>query len=221
MSASELINLDVMEGADLQTEPYPFLIAKGFVKESAVAGVQQSFPDITISGFQPARDLTLASPFADLIDELGGDEIASLLGRKMGLPLADLPRFITIRKISAAHEGRIHCDSKSKIASMLLYLNDGWSSPDGRLRVLRREDSFDDYAAEIDPLSGTIFAFRRCDDSWHGHKPFTGERRVVQVAWLRSQADADRKTKDHHRVTGFFQAPVGPLDVEPQQVVPF
>ncbi len=204
MSASNLINTDVLERADLQTEPYPYLIADGFVKEAALEGVQQSFPDITISGFQPSHDMVLDGAFAALIDELGSDAFASLLGKKMGLPLVDHPRFISIRKISAAHEGRIHCDSKSKIASMLLYLNDGWSSPDGRLRVLRREDSFDDYVAEIDPLSGTIFAFQRCDNSWHGHKPFIGERRVIQVAWLRSQADADRKTKDH-RVHSFFR----------------
>jgi hypothetical protein len=204
MSAGDLIDLEVVRGASAQTDPYPFLIAKDFVKAPAVADVQQSFPDIDITGFRPASDMTLHGAFARLVDDLGGDEVAAAVGEKLDLPLAELPRFITIRKLSATHEGRIHCDSESKVASMLLYLNDGWSSPDGRLRVLRGSESLDDYAAEIDPLSGTIFGFQRCDNSWHGHTPFAGERRVIQVAWLRSQEDAERKIKNH-RVTGFLR----------------
>ena len=31
---------------------------------------------------------------------------------------------------------------------------------------------------------GTVFGFLRSDQSWHGHKPSTGERRVVQAAWI-------------------------------------
>jgi hypothetical protein len=204
LSAAELIDLDVVRAATLETEPYPYLMAKGFVNPDAVPAIQGSFPDITITGFRPAHDLTLKGAFARLIDVLNGPELSQALGRKFGLPLADLPRLITIRRLSAAHEGRIHCDSTSKVASMLLYLNDGWSSPEGRLRVLRRSDSFDDYAAEVDPLTGTIFAFQRRDDSWHGHTPFVGERRVVQVAWLTSQEEADRKIRDHRR-SGFLR----------------
>ena len=194
----------MVRAATLETEPYPFLMAKGFVNPDAVPAIQGSFPDITITGFRPAHDLTLKGAFARLIDVLNGPALSHALGGKFGLPLADLPRLITIRRLSAAHEGRIHCDSTSKVASMLLYLNDGWSSPEGRLRVLRGSDSFDDYAAEVDPLTGTIFAFQRRDDSWHGHTPFVGERRVVQVAWLTSQEEADRKIKDHRR-SGFLR----------------
>jgi hypothetical protein len=42
---------------------------------------------------------------------------------------------------------------------------------------------------------GNIFAFLRSDKSWHGHRPFTGERRVVQIAWVKDQAELDRKKK--------------------------
>lgn len=203
MSAEELIDLDVVRGAALQTEPYPYLMAQSFLQAPAVPDIQSSFPDIKITGFQPARDLKLHGTFARLIEVLGDDELSAAVGEKFGLPLAELPRLITIRKLSASHEGRIHCDSDKKVANLLIYLNDGWSSPDGRLRVLRRQDSFDDYAAEVDPMTGAIFAFQRRDNSWHGHTPFVGERRVVQVAWLRSQADAERKIKNH-RVSGFL-----------------
>lgn len=45
------------------------------------------------------------------------------------------------------------------------------------------------------PTTGTVFGFLRRDDSWHGHLPFTGERRVVQVAWLRDAKELARKKK--------------------------
>ena len=71
---------------------------------------------------------------------------------------------------------------------------DEWSDDRaGRLRVLRGPADFDDMAAEISPVMGSAFGFLRSDNSWHGHKPFAGERRVVQVTWLRDAADLQRK----------------------------
>jgi hypothetical protein len=34
-------------------------------------------------------------------------------------------------------------------------------------------------------MGGTLLAFRRTDHSWHGHKPFVGERRMLQLNYLR------------------------------------
>ena len=50
-------------------------------------------------------------------------------------------------------------------------------------------------APEIKPLFGTLTAFRRTDNSFHGHLPFEGERRVIQVAWLVDAAAVERKTR--------------------------
>jgi hypothetical protein len=47
----------------------------------------------------------------------------------------------------------------------------------------------------VPPVFGSFFAFKRTENSWHGHKPFTGERRVIQTTWLRSWDDFDRKEK--------------------------
>jgi hypothetical protein len=30
-----------------------------------------------------------------------------------------------------------------------------------------------------------MLAFRRSEKSFHGHKPFVGERRMIQLAWVR------------------------------------
>jgi len=59
---------------------------------------------------------------------------------------------------------------------------------DGRLlRLLRSGTDIDDVVAEVPPLDGTLVAFRRSDNSWHGHKPFIGERRVIQLNWVTSE----------------------------------
>jgi SM-20-related protein len=204
MASGGVLDLNVIRKAKLQREPYEYLVSDHFVRADAIADVQKSFPDLRTAGFHPVDDMTLTGAFRDMIAEMKGAELAAALSSAFGMDFSKFPRFITVRKVSAAHEGRIHCDSESKVMSLLLYLNDGWSSPDGRLRVLRRQDSFEDYTTEIDPKTGTIFAFLRSDHSWHGHKPFVGERRVVQIAWLRSQEDAARKTK-RHRLSGFLK----------------
>jgi hypothetical protein len=54
--------------------------------------------------------------------------------------------------------------------------------------------------AEVPPEAGTLVAFRRCDNSWHGHKPYAGERRYIMVNWMvRPQAAARELAR--HRLT--------------------
>ena len=49
-----------------------------------------------------------------------------------------------------------------------------------------------DVAAEVPPVSGTVLIFRRSDRSFHGHKPYAGERKVVQMNWVTERKFADR-----------------------------
>jgi hypothetical protein len=51
----------------------------------------------------------------------------------------------------------------------------------------------------VEPKWGRLLAFRRSDRSWHGHLPAEGERRVVQVNWVTSQAMADKELRRHRR----------------------
>jgi hypothetical protein len=204
MASGGVLDLNVIRKAELRCQPYEYILNSHFVRNEAIADVQNTFPNLRTPGFHPVDDIQVKGAFGDLIAEMKGSELSSALSDKFGIDFSKFPRFITIRKVSAAHEGRIHCDSESKVMSQLLYLNEGWSSPDGRLRVLRSQGSFEDYATEIDPKTGNVFAFMRSAHSWHGHKPFVGERRVVQIAWLHSQDDIARKSK-RHRMSGFFK----------------
>jgi len=56
----------------------------------------------------------------------------------------------------------------------------------------------------VPPVEGTLLAFRRCETSFHGHKPFTGERRVVQLNWVRGSGFAWRESA-RHRVSAWIK----------------
>ena len=203
-----ILDLDAIRASEVHHTPYDYMMGKGAIRPDAVAALREDFPDIKATGFHPLEQMEVKGAFADLIREIESPEFTAAVSDTLGVDLRPYPTLITIRKVSAAHEGRIHCDSESKIATLLIYLNEGWLSPDGRFRVLKSNKSFDDYVVEVSPELGSVVAFRRADHSWHGHTPFVGERRVVQIAWVRSQDDIDRKKK-RHTMSSFFKKILG------------
>ena len=103
----------------------------------------------------------------------------------------------TVRGRCQQKDGRIHTDSKSKIITVLIYLNPQWENAAGRLRLLRGPDDIEDYAAEVPPDEGTLLAFRRSENSFHGHKTFVGERRVIQFNWVTDRGTVWRESLRH------------------------
>ena len=59
-----------------------------------------------------------------------------------------------------------------------------WPSPNGRLRLLRDPGDIDSHVAEVEPSRGTLIAFRRSQNSYHGFLPYEGERRSLQMYWV-------------------------------------
>lgn len=199
------INIDSVRNARTERQPYNYLVASDVILPGAVDGLRSDFPNIRETGFFPEEDVERHGAFAKLLEEMKGREMSEIVSDKLDIDLVDKPKMITIRKLSAAKDGRIHTDSESKIATLLVYLNDAWQdSAAGRLRVLRNGTDFENMAEEISPITGSLFAFRRADNSWHGHTSFVGERRVVQMTWLRSQADVERK-KSRGSLSHFFK----------------
>lgn len=208
MPSGAVINYDAIRAARVQHDPYDYVMGAASLHEEWIPALSESFPDIKLTGFHPLSQMKVEGAFAKLIDEMEGPEFTAAVSEALGIDLAPYPTLITVRKVSAAHEGNIHCDSESKIATLLIYMNEGWLSPDGRFRVLRSKHDFNDFAAEASPEMGSFAAFRRADHSWHGHTPFAGERRVVQIAWVRSQTDIERKTK-RHGLSSFLKKMLG------------
>lgn len=191
-----MIDLEALRAAPASTAPYPHFTTGGGVAAAAIPALLADFPDIAEPGFFPIDDVAASGSFAALLRDLQDPAFSAVVGEKLGLDLVGRPTLITVRKWSAAGDGRIHTDSASKLATLLVYLNAAWNDNGaGRLRVLRSDRSFDDYVAEISPVAGTIFGFRRTENSWHGHMPFVGERRVVQITWLVDESKVAHKRR--------------------------
>jgi hypothetical protein len=113
------------------------------------------------------------------------------------MDLSGRPTMVTVRGRAQAKDGRIHADSKTKLITVLIYMNEAWEAPGGRLRLLRAPDDLEAVVTEVPPAAGTLLAFRVGHNSWHGHHPASGPRRVVQLNWVESAAVVRRERLRH------------------------
>ncbi len=183
-------SLDYQRFADtpLARAPFDHLIVPGFLRPQACEALDAAFPAIGRGGSFPAGSLDCSPAFAAFLAELRGPELTGAVTAKFGIDLAGRPVMVTLRGQSRAKDGGIHTDSASKLITALLYMNPTWDSTEGRLRLLRGPDDIEDYGAEVPPERGTLVAFRCGPDAYHGHTPYVGERRSVQVNWMTGQA---------------------------------
>ncbi|WP_417496510.1 2OG-Fe(II) oxygenase [Maricaulis sp.] len=189
-----ILDFGALRAAELRTEPYNYFVAPGTLSEAEAGEIRRDYPQINKPGYLPLSKLESHGTFDQLMQDLNSAELAQLLTDKFGVDFTDKPRMITVRKVSQLSDGPIHNDSKSKILTMLTYLNAEWDGTGaGCIRVLNGPKDFDDFTEEVPPLAGYVFAFLRADNSWHGHLPFEGERYVVQTTFLTSQEELDRK----------------------------
>ena len=180
------LNWPAIEAADLDRDPFDhFMVAQALAPDCA-EGIAGEYPAIRSAGSFSLADAPPGPILAGLIEDLKSDRFAGEMQRIFDLELTGRPCLITLRGQCSPRDGRVHTDSRSKILSLLLYLNEGWQSPEGRLRLLRSPDDIEDYAVEVPPNLGSLVGFSRSDDSWHGHTPFVGQRRVLQLNYLQS-----------------------------------
>ncbi len=194
--------------------PFSFLVAREQLADDARAALREDFPHYAGAGFFPWDAADCGPAVNALVRELTSPAFADAIGSRLGMEqLGGHPTLVTICRSLNRRHGNIHTDSKSKIATALLYLNERWNPEDGGcLRLLSRVDDIDSVVVpEIPPLYGHLVVFKRSDHSFHGHVPFEGERRVIQVAWLASEADVRRKTQ-RGRFSRFVKWVAGALD---------
>ena len=147
----------------------------------------------------------MAPAFEKLLDDVRSPAFSRIVGEKLDRDLVSRPQMIVVRKWSALKDGNPHTDGQDKVATALVYLNDDWGDQAGALRFLEgpnlegRAQRRSQLAMGLSPPSLAP------DNSWHGHKPFAGERRVLQIFWLVDEAAAERKNKRHKR-TNFLKA---------------
>lgn len=192
------LDLDAFNATPLVREPFEYVIVPGFLKADARPGLNKAFPRITRPGSFPESELQLSPAFAALLAELRGPEFTAAVAHKFGIAdLATRPTMITVRGHCQKKDGRIHTDTASKIITVLVYMNDRWDDQSGRLRLLRSATDVEDVIAEVPPEWGTLLVFRRAENSFHGHKPFIGERRAIQLNWVTDQSVVDHEQSRH------------------------
>ena len=183
---TRLLNFDAVEKAPLTTDPFSFTVATGVIPADMLDRVNADYPHIDRpANFRP-ESLEYGPLFAQILEDLDSPEFERLISRKFDIDLSRTTKTITVRKLSEPSDGNIHTDHWSKIMTVLLYFNPEWTQEGGKLRMLRGKHDIEDYVAEVTPLGGTLLAFKRSNNSYHGYKQFDGERRMVQVNWVRS-----------------------------------
>ena len=216
MLATTLLDPARLDRTDtlLRHTPFPFLIAHGQLPEQARAALERDFPKYAEAGFFPYNEKECGAAIQHLVAAATAPAFASAVGAKLGIEnLGQYPTLVTLCGSMNRRHGTIHTDSKSKVATVLIYLNASWhDTSDGCLRFLSKGDDIDaTIAPEIKPLYGEFVIFKRTDHSFHGHLPYEGERRVIQIAWLTSEAEKLRKTQ-RGTATRFFKKLTGGLD---------
>ena len=181
------LNIDKLRAAKLETEPYDYVVIPGFLSPETVAAINATYPKIEKGGSFPIDSLDDTMMIREVISELDGPEFEAAIEEKFDVELDGRPKMYSLRGYTRAKDGQIHTDSKDKIITVLVYLNEHWQQPGGRLRILRNGHDVDDFAAEVPPDEGTLLVFKRSDKSWHGHHPFEGQRRSLQMNWMTSE----------------------------------
>jgi SM-20-related protein len=200
------LDLAKLQSAPVETSPYQYTIVPGFLSPSTVARVNATYPPISAGGSYPIESLDTGMAIKDVIAELDGPAFEAMIAEKFQVDLAGRPKMYSLRGYTRAKDGQIHTDSKDKIITVLLYLNENWQQPGGRLRILKNAHDVDDFAAEVAPDNGTLLVFKRSEQSWHGHHPFDGPRRSLQMNWMTSDG-----SRGWHKVRHSISAAVKKL----------
>lgn len=199
-----MLNIESLKRAEAARAPFPYVIVPQFVEPSACADIEKDFPAITKPGSFPLDTLSYGPAFQKFMDALRADAFRDALAEKLGIDLSGRPTMITVRGQCRERDGQIHTDSKTKIVTVLIYMNGKWENPGGRLRLLNAPDNLDAVVAEVPPVEGTLLAFLNVPHAWHGHAPFAGPRRAIQLNWVTDKGVVWREQM-RHKVSAFFK----------------
>jgi len=191
------IDLDLFARTPLNSDPFPYILVPGFVPQEARAALAADYPKIDRPGSYPVGDLRFGPAFAEFLREIEGPAMRTAFAEKFAIDLTSRPTMVTVRGQAQLKDGSIHTDTASKLITVLIYMNEAWEAKGGRLRLLRAPDDLEDMATEVPPAAGTLLAFRVTKNSWHGHAPASGPRRVVQLNWVESERVVRRERLRH------------------------
>jgi len=177
------LKIDLLKKAELRSDPFEYTIVPGFLPPDSLQEIVSSYPSLK-GGSYPLEAVDVPPAVQALIDEMDGPEFEQAVEDKFDVRLKGQPKMYSLRGYCRNSDGKIHTDSKDKIITVLLYLNQNWNEEGGKLRMLRGGKDLGDYAEEVPPDNGTLLVFKRSGNSWHGHGPFEGKRCSIQMNWM-------------------------------------
>ena len=199
-----MLNFNLIKEAEINSEFYPFFtIQDVFLNKEDHQKIATDFPNIDKGGSFPSDSVSYGESIQSLIDCLEGDKMRSILESKFQVDLTDKPVVSTFRGYSRIKDGKIHSDSKTKIITVLLYLNKKWDESSGLLRMLKEKDNIDNYITEVPASMGSMVAFKVTNNCWHGFIPFEGKRCSIQLNYLYEESLSKHKIR--HKLSSFFK----------------
>jgi SM-20-related protein len=198
------IDLSAFESASLTREPFAYAMVPRFVKPDAMTAINADYPLVAHPGSFPLPTLEYGPAFAAFMAAIQGPDFTGAVERKFGIDLQGRPTMVTARGVSSARDGQIHTDSRTKLVTVLIYMNNSWEDRTGRLRLLRGPDDLEDVVAEVPPDEGTMVIFENTPNAWHGFHAFEGPRRVIQLNWVTDNGVVWRE-QTRHKVSAFFK----------------
>lgn len=198
------IDLEAFEAAPVAREPFAYAMVPRFIRQEALAAINADYPHVDLPGSFPLPTLKYGPAFRQLMDSIQGPAFTAAVEKKLGVDLSGRPTMVTARGVSAARDGQIHTDSRTKLVTVLIYMNNKWEAPTGRLRLLRGPNNLEDVIAEVPPDEGTLLIFKNEPNAWHGFHAFEGPRRVIQLNWVTDMGVVKRE-QSRHRVSAFFK----------------
>ena len=91
-----------------------------------VARVNATYPPMSGGGSFPIESLDTGMAIKEVIDELDSPAFESVIAERFGVDLAGRPKMYSLRGYTRGKDGQIHTDSRDKIITVLLYLNETW-----------------------------------------------------------------------------------------------
>lgn len=200
-----VLDLAALEAAPLKTDPFPFFTVERAIDDAMLARVLGNFPEIDDGGSFNVDDVDVKADFRAFLEAIDSRDFRQIIRDKFDVDVIDLPMMMTLRGYSRKKDGRIHTDSKTKLVTILIYLNDAWPAATGRLRILRDDHDMENYVEEITPGPGSMVAFKVTDNCWHGYPAYEGTRRSIQINFLTSEA-AGNKHRFFHKLSARLKA---------------
>ena len=193
--ADTLLDLAAFDATALATDPYDHMVVPNFIRPEALAAINRDYPVLPGPGAHPIETVSKRGGFEAFWNVANGPALRARIAARFDLELNESATMATVRSECEQADGAIHTDSRTKTITVLFYFNEAWPHAGGRLRLLRSATDLEDYAQEVVPETGTMLVFRRCDWSYHGHKPFVGPRRTMQMHYVDAKRIARNERK--------------------------